>query len=64
MDPRPTLTRADSRCGATLRQGHGVSVCDLPADHEGKHSGWCDSCVMDGDDARLSWDQGVDRWPI
>jgi hypothetical protein len=51
-------------CGATLRHAHGIATCELPTGHDGDHRGWCDRCVLDGDDSRLAWHPGETAWPI
>lgn len=58
------MSESRDQCAAPLHHAHGVTLCDLPAGHEGRHRGWCDSCVDSGEDATLRWDQGVDRLRI
>lgn len=48
---------ANERCPATLEHEHGDSTCRLSRGHDGKHEGWCWSCVEDGEGDLLEWTQ-------
>lgn len=50
------------RCPATLEYEHSDATCKLPVGHDGRHEGWCWTCVEWGEGDLLEWDLLRESW--